>query len=95
MSDVRIPDGYRTQAEDTSFPAEAIQLAAWKRLPPEERVRRLWELSDFVRRLAETSVRQRHPRATEREVQFRVASRRLGRDLMMRAFDWDPDVHGY
>lgn len=95
MSDVRIPDGCRTQAEDTSFPAEVIQLAAWKRLSPEERVRRSWELSEFVRQLAETSVRQRHPRATEREVQLRVASRRLGRDLMIRAFGWDPAVHGY
>lgn len=66
MSQPLVPDGYRTQSEDTSYAAEAIQLAAWRRMSPTERLRRMWELSEFVRQVAEANVRQRHPEASEK-----------------------------
>jgi hypothetical protein len=34
-----------------------------------------------------------YPDADEREVFLRVAARRLGRDLMIAACGWDPDLH--
>ncbi|NUN48871.1 MAG: hypothetical protein HUU15_08605 [Candidatus Brocadiae bacterium] len=95
MSGPHVPPGYRTQSDDTSIAAEQLQIAAWRRLTPTERVGKMWELSAWVRGIAEAEVRRRHPDAPEREVQLRVASRRFGRDLMVRAFGWDPDVHGY
>ncbi|MCC6738706.1 MAG: hypothetical protein IT452_06645 [Planctomycetia bacterium] len=95
MSDVQVPDGYKTQAEDTSVEAELFLLDAWRRWTPEERLRRVLDLNAMVRGFAEASVRRAHPHAADDEVRLRVASRRLGRELMVRVFGWDPAVHGY
>jgi len=35
-----------------------------------------------------------HPEASDREVFLRVAARHLPRDLMIRAYKWDPEVDG-
>ena len=41
-------------------------------------------------KMAEEDVRRQYPEASEREVFLRAASRRLGRDLMIKAYGWDP-----
>jgi hypothetical protein len=35
-----------------------------------------------------------HPQAPDREVFLRVASRHLPRELMIRAYAWDPEING-
>jgi hypothetical protein len=90
-----VPDGYRTQSEDTSISAELFLLDAWRKWTPQERLQRAWDASAFARGVAEGAIRQLHPEASEREILLRVASRRIDRDLMVRAFGWDPEVHGY
>jgi len=35
-----------------------------------------------------------HPEASDREVFLRVAARHLPRDLMIRAYQWDPEIDG-
>ena len=40
-------------------------------------------------------IRRRHPDATSREQQLRLASRWLPAETMRRVFGWDPDREGY
>jgi hypothetical protein len=40
-------------------------------------------------------IRERHPTASERELRLRLAALKYGRDLMVRACGWDPDVEGW
>ena len=44
--------------------------------------------------MAEAGVRKMHPQAPDREVFLRVASRHLPRELMIRAYGWDPEIDG-
>lgn len=43
--------------------------------------------------MAESGVRANHPEASEREIFLRAAALRLPRDLMIRAYGWDPERH--
>jgi hypothetical protein len=45
--------------------------------------------------LTEAGVRTRHPDASTDEIWLRVAALRLGRDLVVAAFGWDPAVEGW
>jgi hypothetical protein len=59
---------------------------------PGERILMAFELSDFAVRVAESGVRARYPEASEREIFLRSAALRLSRDLMIRAYGWDPET---
>ena len=50
--------------------------------------------AQFVLQMHEMGARRLHPRADDREVLLRVAARHLPRDLMIRAYGWDPQDHG-
>lgn len=53
------------------------------------------DLSELAIRMSEAGVRAQFPEASEREVFLRAAARRLPRDLMIRAYGWDPDEHAH
>jgi hypothetical protein len=73
-------------------------LAVWREVlgakTEGERILMALELSDFAFRMAESGVRERFPGASEREVFLRAAALRLPRELMIRAYGWDPEEHG-
>ncbi len=52
------------------------------------------EASRFLLQIYEAGVRLDHPHASEREIFLRTAARHLDRDLMIRAYGWDPALHG-
>lgn len=56
-----------------------------------ERIQIAFELSDLAIAMAESGVRARYPEASEREIFLRSAALRLPRDLMIRAYGWDPE----
>ena len=58
-----------------------------------ERIDIALNLTDFAIRMAESGVRARHPEASEREIFLRTTALRIPRDLMIRAYGWDPDEH--
>ena len=64
-----------------------------RKMTPGERLARMFELCAFHEGLQRSSVRQMYPEADEREVFLRVAARRLNRDMMIRVYGWDPDLH--
>lgn len=59
---------------------------------PGERIAIAFELSEFAVRVAESGVRARFPEASERKIFLRSAALRLPRDLMIRAYGWDPET---
>lgn len=53
------------------------------------------EMVQAIDALALAGIIARHPQASERERRLRRAALRLDRDTMVRAFGWDPAIHGY
>ena len=80
---------------DTHPEAMKVWIDLLRKKSPGEKLGMVFEMARFARRLSETGVRAAHPEADEREVFLRAAARRLDRDLMIRAYGWDPQAHGY
>ncbi|MBI4910350.1 MAG: hypothetical protein HY820_42425 [Acidobacteria bacterium] len=78
---------------DTDPKALAVYIELHRRLTPQQRLARMFELCDMQQAMQEANVRANYPDASDREVFLRVATRRLGRELMMKVYDWDPDLH--
>lgn len=71
---------------DTSPPAQRFYYEHLRALSPTERLRIAAGLSMAVRRMAEAGIRQRHPDASPREIEVRLAVRLYGREIAARAF---------
>jgi hypothetical protein len=61
---------------------------------PGERMQIALDLTELAIRVSESGVRARYPNASEREVFLRAPALRIPRDLMIRAYGWDPDGDG-
>jgi hypothetical protein len=85
------PAGYRTQSADTAYDIERRLIDTWRRMPAVEKARQLVDCCRMVEQLSMDGVRLRHPNASEREVFLRAAALRLGRDLTIEVYGWDPD----
>lgn len=85
----------RAQSLDTDPAVEERQLEAWRRMTPAEKLRIVSELVRASEELALAGLKQRHPGATCRELDLRLAALRLERDLMVRWLGWDPEREGY
>jgi hypothetical protein len=77
---------------DTDPRAMEVWLSLLRAKTPGERIMMAFELSEFAVKVAESGVRARHPDASEREIFLRSAALRLPRDLMIRAYGWDPET---
>jgi len=77
---------------DTDPRALQVFIEAQRRLSPGEKIAAVLEMSEFLMRLAEDNVRKLHPEFSEREVFLNAASRRLGRETMIRVYGWDPEA---
>ena len=72
--------------EDTSPEAWQILLDIYRRMTPDEKFQRTFEMSDFVRSMCEMGVRAGHPAASEREVFLLLTQRAIGRELFQRVY---------
>jgi hypothetical protein len=77
---------------DTDPRAMEIWMGMLRSKTPGERIAMAFELSEFAVKVAESGVRARYPNASEREIFLRSAALRLPRDLMIRAYRWDPET---
>lgn len=75
-----------TGLSDTDPRAQEVLLSAVRRLSPEDRLRRVFALTDLLLRLSEAGVRRLYPDASDREVFLRAAARRLGRETVVRVY---------
>jgi hypothetical protein len=87
----------KVAAEFTDTDPRALEV--WHHLlrskSPGERLMMALDLSELAIRMSEAGVRAQFPEASEREVFLRAAARRLPRDLMIRAYGWDPEEHAH
>lgn len=79
---------------DTDPRAMEVWIETLRRKSFDEKLAMVFEMIEMGMELTRRGVRMRHPEADEREVFLRAAAIRLGRDLMIRAYGWDPDEHG-
>jgi hypothetical protein len=80
---------------DTDPVVEAILVEGYRKMSPSQKIECVCALTRTVRQLALADIRRRHPRAGERELTLRLASRCIEPDLMVRAFGWDVRETGY
>lgn len=59
-------------------------------MPPGDKLDAVLAASQFVLQMYEMGVRSQFPQADDDEVRRRVAARHLPRDLVIRAYGWDP-----
>jgi len=86
-----------THALSMDTPAEVLEILVrrWRSMSPDEKFRTVEAANRDCATLAAVGVRQRYPDATEREVHLRVAALRLGRDLSVAVYGWDPHIEGW
>lgn len=66
----------------------------WRRATPAQKLKKVFSIGKMVNDLVRGELRRRYPDATPREIELRLASRNLPRETMIRAFGWDPALHG-
>ena len=80
--------------QDTDPKTMEVWLDLLRKTPPGEKLASALQLTGMAMEFARMGERMRHPEASEREVFLRAASRWLSRDLMIRAYGWDPEADG-
>jgi hypothetical protein len=80
---------------DTSADAERFLIEGYRRMSPMDKLRRVESLNRAVTQLQRARIRKQYGDISEDEMRMRIGALRLGRDLMIKAFGWDPDVQGW
>ena len=78
---------------DTDPRAMEVWIDLLRKMPPGEKIAAVFALSRMTFQLSEAGVRMAYPDADDREVFLRTAARHLSRDLMIRAYGWDPQFN--
>jgi len=79
----------RLYGEDTTPEAEAVQVAAWRRLGGLGRLSLALEISEQAREMTRCGIRSRHPEYSEPDVENALRVVVLGEELFRAAW---PDV---
>jgi hypothetical protein len=82
-------------ARDTSIEAETLLFDHYGSLEVHEKTEIIADLNGQMDRIALVGIRERHPDASEREQHLRLAALKYGRELMVKAFGWDPELQGW
>jgi hypothetical protein len=78
---------------DTDPAAFEVFLDLQRKMPPEDKLAMVFGMIRLVDGLAESVLRQERPDLNDHEIKMRLASRRLDRETMIRAYGWDPKAH--
>jgi len=79
---------------DTTPDAWAKQFELYRRMSPAEKAAGVRAITLTVNTLALAGLRQQYPAASDAELMLRLAVRRLGEDMVARAYGWRPPQHG-
>jgi hypothetical protein len=77
-----------SRALDTSPELEALRFDLYRRMTPEQKARRVSDLTLGACQLAITGLKQRYPKAGAAELLLRLAVLRLGAETVARAYGW-------
>jgi hypothetical protein len=81
-------------SSDTAPAAHEVMIGLWRDMTPARKMRILLESNRMCDELALAGIRRQYPAATEHQQRMRLAARRIDRELMIKAFGWDPELHG-
>ena len=79
--------------QDTDPRAMEVWLSLQRNMARGQKLIAVLDASALVLSTYEAGVRLQRPDASDREVLLRTAARHLSRDLMIRAYGWDPEGH--
>ena len=85
----------KPQVNDTPTEIQELFIAGYRQMTPQQKARRVDELTKAVQRLALARIRKQYGEVSEREQRLRLASLWLDRETMIRLFDWDAQREGY
>ena len=83
-----------TQA-DTPPHIQKILIEGYRKMSPQQKLKRASELTLAVQQLALARIRKHYGTRSEREQHLRLGSLWLDRNTMMLVFQWDPQKKGY
>ena len=81
-----------TLSRDTSEEAARVQVEAYRKMPPSERLRVGLELTRMSRELLAQGIRRRHPEYSEDEMKWALIRTWLGPELFERAYPRSPQL---
>ena len=87
-------DGTAMGISDTPPEVDERMFELWRRATPAQKLQKVFGFGRMINALVRSEIRSRYPGATAREIELRLASRNLDRETMIRAFNWDPELHG-
>jgi hypothetical protein len=80
---------------DTSPEAERFLIEGYRRMSPSDKLERVFSLNRMIEQLQRARLTADYGEMPEREMRLRLASLRLGRETMVKAFGWDPEEKGW
>ncbi len=83
------------QIQDTPPHIQKLIIEGYRRMSPQEKLKRVAELTKAIQQLALARIIKQYGQISEREQQLRLASLWLERETMIRVFQWDPHEKGY
>ena len=83
------------QLSDTNPVIEAILIEGYRRMSPREKLERVASLNRALDQLAMARLKKSYPDDSDRDLQLRLASLSIDKELMIKAFNWNPEEHGY
>jgi hypothetical protein len=60
-------------------------------MSPEQKMQRVVDCNAAVEAMALAGLRARHPGASDRELHWRLAVLRYGREMTIAAYSWEPE----
>lgn len=72
-----------------------MMIERWRAMTPHEKFQAVDAANQASEAMATVGVLRRHPEADADEVRQRVIALRLGRELSVAVYGWDPDVEGW
>lgn len=81
-------------SSDTAPAAHEVMVGLWRDMTPSRKMCIVLESNRMCDELALAGIRRQYPAATQHEQRMRLAARRIDRDLMIKAYGWDPELHG-
>jgi hypothetical protein len=78
---------------DTSVEALAVFDGIQRKRTAGQKLVDVFDLSEGLFETVKAGIRRSYPEADERQVFLRAVASRVPRELMIRAYGWDPEMH--
>jgi hypothetical protein len=85
----------RTGISDTDPEVERKLIELTRAMPDWKKTEQVVSLIETTRALSMAGLRKRYPQASEEELNKRLASLVLDREMVIKVYGWDPEVEGY